>query len=154
MCFMKKHFGEVCIRGSFSLYFGQLFKGLTDAIICIENGPIVSKIFRAFLGDLLCAQHPPGCGSNTNTKRSEKNLALQRQQIPRRGRHRSGCTGGRDLPSWRGSGKASRRRGPWTWAWHVQRSAGSVHQRKEFSSLHQHVQASGLHPAYWQLSQN
>ena len=90
-----------CIKGSFSLYFRQLFKGLSDAIVCIENGPVVSKIFNTlhehFLGTYCVLSTHLAVGRNT--KRSEKNLALESWQIPRRDKHRSGCPGERDLLS-------------------------------------------------------
>lgn len=64
---MKKHCGGCGPGGFFSLYFRQLFQGLSDEecnylywewAYCFEN---LQYPLWTFLEDLLCAWHSPGC---------------------------------------------------------------------------------------------
>lgn len=97
---------------SFSLYFRQVFKGLSgegcnylcwEWAYCYQNLQYSSW---AFLGDLLCASAHLATGE---IHRGVRKTCLGVHSLQTPSRDRSGWVGGRDLPSWRESGKASRR---------------------------------------------
>lgn len=87
---------------------------MRNAIICVANGPVVTKILSTFNEHFLrtyCMLSTHLVAEKIQKKLRKVWLGLLSLQIPGRDRHGSGCGSGRHLPSWMESRKACRSRG-------------------------------------------